>query len=332
MAAFLIPIVAAVAGAAVSSAGSAKAAKKQREAEIQGRNNAIKASEEAMNRLTGNLSDADKKKIFGSKPNATFPKSVAQDLTENIGQIENQGLPAAQRFTERINEQLSDDTVRFNTERIESFVPNFQDTVQTIGNSANDLVHGRLPTDVFQNVVGNTVGGANMLGTPGGAFPAVLKDLGLTTLDAMQRGQESAQSLFGSLATSISPTPNFLGAQSLLPFTSLNADQRVTQELAVTRATQAAELIAAMPDPAERELFLNEFSVSQRNAGLLAGGVVPDYGAGIGAQAAGAGITAAGAAYTNQQNQAREDARFDAYIKALNNSNQGGTPSTAGAG
>ena len=330
MAAFLIPIIAAVAGSAVTAGANSKAAKKKRQTETQNRLDSINAQKDARDRA---LQGLDPEAVFGRSVNPIFPKEISQDLTESIGQIRNQGLPAASEFTRIINQDLSDDTVRFNTERINSFDGNFGDTVQQIGNSANDLVHGRLPTDVFQNVVGNTVGGANMLGTPGGAFPAVLKDLGLTTLDAMDRGQQSAQSLYQSLATSISPTPNFLGANSLLPFTSLNADQRVTQELAVTRAKQAAEIIAAEPDPEARELFLEKYSSGQRFAGQLAGNATPNYGAAVAGNAIGAGISASGAAYQNEQNQQREDARYDAYIKALQTSNNnGGTPSTANAG
>ena len=318
------------AGSAISGAAKAKSAKEQRETEIQNRVDATKAGQAA--RLASIASTKGREgDIFGDPVIPEFPKEVSQDLTENIGQIRGQGLPAAREFTQIINQDLSDDTVRFNTERIESFDPNFRDTVRTIGSSANDLAHGRLPTDVFQNVVGNTVGGANMLGTPGGAFPAVLKDLGLTTLDAMDRGQQSAQSLYTNLATSVSPTPNFLGANSLLPFTSLNADQRVTQELAVTRARQAAQIIAAEPDPAARALFLEDYAAGQREAGLLAGTNVPNYSAGVAGEAIGAGVSAYGGSIQTQYNADRQDARYDQYLQSLQTGNQGGSPSTAGA-
>ena len=110
-----------------------------------------------------------------------------------------------------------------------------------------------------------------------------------------------------TLATAVSPIPQFRAADQLLPFTSLTANERVGQELNTTAAMQQAALIRAMPDPAASELFQQEFLAGQTAAGIRAGTALPNFGAGVGTSAVGTGITAGTQFYGQEvarQNQA----------------------------
>ena len=142
---------------------------------------------------------------------------------------------------------------------------------------------------------------AASLGTPGGSTSAVLKDLGLARLSAIQTGQNMFQSFAATLQNAISPIPSFARGDVLLPFTSLTATGRVTGELAAQEQAQLAEFLRAAEDPAAAELFNEEFLFNMRAAAIRANvNIANTSGTAFGA-AAGAGITAAGEEFAAEQ-------------------------------
>ena len=112
---------------------------------------------------------------------------------------------------------------------------------------------------------------AASLGTPGGSFPATLKDLGISRLQAQQTGFSMFTAFANTLQTSISPTPNFARGDELLPFTSLTAGQRVQGELQAQQQAQEAEFIRSLENPAAAELFNQDFLAQQTAASIRAG-------------------------------------------------------------
>lgn len=300
-------------GGAISGAGKAKAERERYETELKNRIDAVNASEKARKASVGQalggnfLGRYGTDDIFGTKPRGIDPISVDEALSRNVNQIRGQGLPAALEFTGEINQQLSDETLSLNLERMRSLVPNYDTISGQIGNVTEDLLFGRLPFDDVLDIVSDRQSLSASLGTPGGQTNATLKDLGMSRLGAMQTGFGMFQGFANTLASSVSPIPQFMSGGQMLPFTSLEANQRVMGELETTKALQNAEIIRSMPDPAASELFQQEFLAGQNAAQMRAGTAIPNFGAGVGTSAIGTGITAGTNYYAQElarQNQA----------------------------
>lgn len=272
----------AAAVAAVAGAVESSNKRKQAQAEIQNRIDAINAQEAArqtaINQAVGGdfLGRFGLDDIFGTKPEGIDPISVNEGLSRNISQIRRQGLPSALEFTGDINQQFSDETLRLNLERITNLVPNFRTQTGQINTVTEDLLFGRLPFDDVLDIVSDRQSLAGVLGTPGGQTSATLKDLGLARLDAIGQGFSMFTQFAQTLQSAISPTPQFARGDELLPFASLTAAQRVQGELATTAALQNAELIRSGADPAAAALFGEEFFFQQTAASTRAGTNVPN--------------------------------------------------------
>ncbi len=285
--------------AAVAASGAIKSTSetKREKIKIQNRVDSANAQEVARQRLIGQaiggnfLGQFGVDDIFGTKAEAIDPIPVDEALSKNVAQIGGQGLPAALDFTGQINQQFSDETLRLNLERINTLNPQFQVQSNQAQNVTTDLLFGRLPFQDVADVVSDRASIAGSLGTPGTAFNATLKDLGLTRLNAMETGFNMFSQFQNTLQSSVSQTPNFARADQILPFTSLTANQRVTGELLTTQALQNAANIRAEPDPGAAQLFNAEFLGQQNTAATRTGTRVANTTA---ADAAAAGASAAG--------------------------------------
>jgi len=292
-------------GAGVSAAGKASAEKKRQEAEIKNRIDAINAAERARKAsvdaalggdFLGQFGTAD---IFGSKPRTIDPVNVGRVVSQNIRQIDREGLPAALDFTNRI----SDDVLQRNLTRARTLQPNFDILTGQIGSVTEDLLFGRLPFSDVLDIVSDRQSLSASLGTPGGSAPATLKDLGISRLDAITQGFNMFSSFQDTLARSVSPISRFEETLGILPFTSLTANQRVAGELAAQVQAQNAEVIRASADPAAAQLFQQDFFATREAAGIRAGTSIANLSGAVGTSALGAGITAAGRAFQTQQSQ-----------------------------
>jgi hypothetical protein len=294
--------------AAVAGAVESSNKRKQAQAEIQNRIDAVNAQERARQTAIGSALGGDflgqfgLDDIFGTKPAGIDPISVNTGLSRNINQIRNQGLPAALEFTSDINQQFSDESLRLNLERINNLIPNFGTISGQIGNVTEDLLFGRLPFDDVLDIVSDRQSLAGSLGIPGGAEDATLRDLGLSRMEAISTGANMFTQFADTLARSVSPIPQFARGDELLPFTSLTADQRVMRELQTTEALQRAELIRSQADPAAAALFGEEFFFQQTAASTRAGTRVPNT---IGGDAFVAGASAFDVERFQEQQAAR---------------------------
>jgi len=292
--------------AAVAGAVDSSNKKKMQKVEIQNRIDAVNAQEKARkgaigSALSGNfLGQFGLEDIFGSKAEGINPPDVDESLTKNISQIRGQGLPAALDFTSQINQQFSDETVDLNLERITRLNPQFGTQSGLIQDNTTALLRGQLPFDDVLDIVSDRSSLAASLGTPGGSFPATLKDLGLSRLSAQKTGTDMFTQFTDTLARSVSPIPNFARGDEILPFTSLTAGQRVEGELATTEARQRAELLNSLADPAAAALFGEEFLFQQEAAQMRAGTKVANNVAG---DAFVAGASAYNSARTAEQDR-----------------------------
>lgn len=286
--------IAAVAGV-VDTAAKNKEAKRVRQNKIDAVNAQEKARKKAINSALGGkfLGQYGLDDIFGTKPEAIFPPSVDESLTKNEAQIRGQGLPAALEFTSDINQQYADETLSMNLDRILSFIPNFNEQSAYINTASEDLLSGQLPFEDVMDIVSDRGSLAGSLGTPGGSFNASLKDLGLSRLSAIQQGQNMFQSFAQTLASVVSPIPQYARGDEILPYTSLTAQGRVQGELATVEAAQKAALIEAMADPAAAALFGEEFLFQSTAAGIKSGSALQSS---VGANAFSQGATAFNAA------------------------------------
>jgi len=298
--------------AAVAGAIKSGNERKQAETEIQNRIDSINAQEKARQATLSQAQSGDFygqygfDEIFGTKPEGIDPISVNEGLSRNISQIRGQGLPSALEFTGKINQQFSDQTLDLNLQRINNLIPNFREQTGQINNVTNDLLHGRLPFDDVLGIVSDRSSLAASLGAPGGSTNATLKDLGLSRLDAIGQGFSMFNQFAQTLQSAVSPTPNFARGDEILPYTSLTGNQRVEQELATTRALQAAELIRSGADPAASELFKEEFLFQQTAASTRAGTKVPNT---IAGDAAAEGLSTYADYYREDQVADKEAAR-----------------------
>ncbi len=292
-------------GAGVTAAGEAKAEKKRQEAEIKNRIDAINAAERARKAsvdaaLGGDfLGQFGLSDIFGSRPRVIDPVNVGRVVGQNVRQVTERGAPAAIDIAGTI----SDDVLQRNLRRARTLQPNFDTLTGQIGSVTEDLLFGRLPFSDVLDIVSDRQSLSATLGTPGGAAPATLKDLGLSRLDAITQGFNMFSSFQDTLARSVSPISRFEETLGVLPFTSLTANQRVAGELAAQVQAQNAEIIRASADPAAAQLFQQDFFATQQAAGIRAGTAVPNLSGAVGTAALGAGITAAGRAFEQQQAQ-----------------------------
>lgn len=298
----VIAAVGSAVGAGITSAGQTRAAKKRQQAEIKNRIEAINAAEKARKAAVSSvlggsfLGQFGTEDVFGTRPTVIPPVDVGQVVSENVGQLRRQGVPSAIEFAG----DISRDVLQRNLERARTLQPNFDILTGQIGAVTEDLLFGRLPFEDVLDIVSERQSLSAALGTPGGAAPATLKDLGLSRLGAMQQGFNMFTSFQDTLARSVSPISRFEETLGVLPFTSLTANQRVSGELLAQIQAQNAEIIRASADPAAAQLFQQEFLATQTAAGIRAGTGNTIFGS-AGTTALGTGITAGSQAFARQQ-------------------------------
>lgn len=132
--------------------------------------------------------------------------------------------------------------------RINSFDPTALGTLGNLGRQANSLSQGQLPQDVIQNIFAARAGSSGASGTPGGAAPAALRDLGLSSLDAISQGGSLLQQVIQG-AEAISPISRLMSAQQYQfdPRTALQTD--LSQALLNQQSQQNYFNLSSQADP-----------------------------------------------------------------------------------
>jgi hypothetical protein len=131
--------------------------------------------------------------IFGSKPTVpTYtPVSLADSQSQSIS-ANQAALPSAEKLASGVS-QFNQDQL---TQMLNSIMPGFSDNSKQIQSNISSELKGQLPTDVIQALQSSDAAQALTGGFGGSGLAGNLtaKDLGLTSLDLMMKGQSAEQS------------------------------------------------------------------------------------------------------------------------------------------
>ncbi len=233
------------AGSYMGSKQQSKAMLKMQKEQYKQLNSAAKGLEEGFQSVIDDIM-ANPAGYAGTRVKAALYQNVSLDdsLRASIAANLN-NFKGASGLASRVNEHtLANDMARFR-----AFFPKGFDTMGALSNQANSLSMGQLPQDVINSILSNSAGRGAGFGVPGGNSPASLKDLGLASLDAVDRGASLFQQIIGA-AESISPISRQMTAANYQfdPRTALQAD--MSQALLQQQSQQNYNNLAATPDPA----------------------------------------------------------------------------------
>jgi hypothetical protein len=207
-------------------------------------------------------------KVFGTKP------QVAPFVPVDLSEEQRKALESNKLSVDDLNELLN------------AIYPNYSELLQVGSDNALALLHGDLPQGVQDNVFRNSAFASMMGGYAGSGMAGArtARDLGLTSLDLMERGQNSAQRWEQAALANASP------------FTITTMQQAGTT--AANNAGQQSFLqstynVKAAPDPGAAGIFALDTALGQQ---MLSMG-----GAFAGAAMAGGGGSSAGASSAGSQ-------------------------------
>ncbi len=155
-------------------------------------------------------------------------------------------------------------------ERILNFDSRALSTMDNLSSQANAWASGRLPQDAIEDIISNASSRSAAYGTPGGGAPATFRDLGMNSMDAVNRGA----SLFSQImqqAESISPVSRQIAAPQffITPQQGLQTD--LQQALLDQQSRQNANNLNAAPDPALNLMAQPRLQAANNRASLTAG-------------------------------------------------------------
>lgn len=200
------------------------------------------------------------------KPALYEPVNIEQSQRGNIqGNLNNLDL---------INQLVSGSnraTTANDIARILNFDPQALSTLGNLSDAANMWSSGRLPTDAIEDIVSNSATRYGSANTPGGAAPATLRDLGLSSMDAQSRGASLFQQILQS-AEAISPVSRQVAAPQffITPQQGLQTD--LQQALLMQQSQQNANNLNAAPDPALNLMAQLKLQSANTAASIRAGG------------------------------------------------------------
>ena len=161
-------------------------------------------------------------------------------------------------------------TIRNDLSRVNQLFPDYQNTLNSLSSSAASLSSGQLPGDVLQNIVGNRAGTSGAANTFGGGGPATLKDLGLSSLDAINQGQSMFQNILQAADQFVSPISRQTAAPQFFTSpqesTGLNLQQAQLQQ----GSEQNINNLNAQADPGANLLMQLQLARGSGQAGALA--------------------------------------------------------------
>lgn len=182
----------------------------------------------------------------GSRVQAALynPVSLSESLRGTLG-ANTANFGRASTLARMTNE----DTLANDMARFAQFNPQGLATFGNLGRQAQSLSAGQLPQDVLQQIIGARAGSSAASGVPGGQSPATLRDLGLSSLDAINQGGSLFQQIIAA-AEGVSPISRQMSAAQYQfdPNTGLQTD--LTQALLGQQSQQNFFNLAATPDPA----------------------------------------------------------------------------------
>lgn len=233
--------------------------------------------------LSSSMSGGGDASISGSQGKAAFgsvPKA-AEYQPVNFDQVPMDSIISNARNRQPLYSLVSannDEVSRQAMNRAKRLIPNYRQLMQTYSSAGGDLLHGQLPYDDVLGIVSNRNELANQLGTPGTGGPATLKDLGMSRLDAIQKGGGILKDMVG-MAETISPISRYDTPASWMIKPIDRVQLEMQQRQLVQQSDQNKNNLEAAGDPAAYAQL--QLALAQAGAG---GG-----GAGVGSAIGGLG-------------------------------------------
>lgn len=221
------------------------------------------------------------KKSVGSVPKPALYTPVDFNAEQwNAIMRDRDSLGAITSLTNKTNDNIANEDIH----QANRLIPGYSSSMTRLGASANDLIQGRLPDDVLQSIVADRAGKSSGVNIPGLAGPATLKDLGLSSLDALNTGT----GLLGKMtqmAESISPSSERVNPQTFFQTPQQNIENETRQNELLQQSQQNANNLAAAPDPvaaARLHLQLGQ-ALTPNTSGAAVGQGIAQGGQGIAA-------------------------------------------------
>lgn len=201
--------------------------------------------------------------IFGSKPVVPNLPTVSLAGEQQASIAANQAaLPGA--------EALASSTNAFNqqqlTQMLNTMIPGFSNQSAQLSKNTSAMLSGEIPADVSEAI--SQSGAARSLGGgyagSGMGRDLVARDLGLTSLNLMQQGQNSLESWTGEMAKIAEPGQFSVQSAFITPEQEYQATNEQNQEQFQRNWMQSQ--IAAAPDPVQSGLF--KMGASMMGAGM----------------------------------------------------------------
>lgn len=260
-------------GAIIGAAGSFLGAKSQQKAQAKMQKrmlkhlNAAAAQQRAEYQAVIDQIQADPTGYAGSRVQAAQYNNVA--LADSLGSTigaNRQNLSAASDLAWNTNAA----TLANDLTRISQFAPGALATLSNLSSSAQSLSAGQLPQDVIQQLISQRSSSSAAAGIPGGSAPATLRDLGLTSLDAVNQGASLLQSILQS-AEQISPIGRQLSPAQFQVDVNTGLQTDLAQALLQQQSQQNAYNLAATPDPAKSLQAQLQIQMANNEAATRAG-------------------------------------------------------------
>ena len=157
---------------------------------------------------------------------------------------------AAADLTGRVNAATTSQAL----DRINTIAPGSKDNFGIASDQISELLSGRVPVDQVNKILSDRAELSSMLGLQGGDIQTTLKDLGLTQLDAIDKGLSMFEKIIQSAET-VDPS----GRQQSPRDFQFAPTQVFESEFAQNQIDQVAQQnkfnIAASPDPVARAQF-----------------------------------------------------------------------------
>lgn len=260
-------------GSLIGAAGSFLGARKQQKAASKNQKRMLRHLNAVGDELTNSYQDiidrimADPSGYAGTRVQAAAYENVdlAQSLANTI-RANQQNLGATSNLVSQTNRA----TLANDIERISGLAPGVMSALQGLSGNAASLSSGQIPQDVIQQIIGARSSQAAATGIPGGSSPATLRDLGMSSMDALNQGSSLLQSILQA-GEAISPISRQISAAQFQfnPQTGLQTD--LTQALLQQQSQQNAFNLAAAPDPSKSLQTQLQLQMANNTASIKTG-------------------------------------------------------------
>lgn len=252
------------AGAIGGAMISANSADKQSEKSMAQREAAYNRARDYVGGLAG-MGEGWLAKAFGDELNPEAFLYHKVDLTGSQLDTISGNLKAAKpaiELTNKVNPSIWNNDLS----RIRTLMPQFDKSRDSYLGTTRMLQEGKLPFSDVMDITSATSSSAASSGIPGGSRNATLRDLGLSRLDAMERGN-SMFAQFMQIAQQISPVEHQMRPQQMMFTPQERAAMDIEQAALDQQGRASAEMARAMPDPAQNAIVNAQMGIEMAAMG-----------------------------------------------------------------